>query len=277
MLTAGSLFTGIGGLDLGLERAGIKIKWQCEKDYFCRQVLNSRWPTVPIFTDVKYIKRNGFLEKISLLVGGFPCQPVSLAGVRNGIRDYRWLWPDFKKAIHSLTPRYILIENVEGLRTNGLSGILSDLASLGYDAEWDCLPAAIVGAPHIRKRYFIVGYPVGTVQNEKPAIINFDAFKKWAFTHFVTNSTFQRLPQGGTHRLPLSRKYATNTDSPVRGFGWWTVEPNVARMVHGVPTRLDRHKALGNAVVPQLAEFIGHSLIQFDAKISGRTKVLGVG
>ena len=158
-MTVGSLFSGIGGLDLGLERAGHTVQWQIEADPYCRRVLAQHWPHVPCHHDIKTVTA-GDLTPVDLLCGGFPCQPVSHAGLQKGTTDDRWLWPEFYRLIDVLRPRYVLLENVPGLLTaNGGSafrGILADLATSGYDAEWDCLPAAAVGAPHLRYRVFII-------------------------------------------------------------------------------------------------------------------------
>lgn len=268
MLKVGSLFSGIAGLDLGLERAGMKIQWFCENNPFCRRVLKKRYPRTICFTDVKYIQPTKFCKSIDVLAGGFPCQPVSLAGKRNGYLDPRWLWPEFYRCIEILKPKYVLIENVEGLKTYGLSAILTDLATEGYDAEWDCLPASILGAPHIRKRYFIVGYPSGYVRDEGTAIFDFEKFKEWAFSYINSDSSCTGSQSGDTYRLKRRRDITINTDGPLGGYGWWETEPRVGRVVNGSPVRLDRLRALANAVVPQLAEYVGYSLIEFHKSFS---------
>src|ERR1051326_5450146 len=180
MLTVGSLFSGIRGLDLGLEGAGMRVVWQCEADPYCRAVLRKHWPAVPCYEDVHTIpcrvrrgegsgklswvgsERLGEIEPVDILAGGFPCQPVSLAGARRGAADERWLWPEFARLIRVLRPRYALMENVPGLLVGGgMAEVLGDLAACGYDAEWDCVAAAHVGAPHLRYRIFIVAYANG--------------------------------------------------------------------------------------------------------------------
>ena len=164
MLTVGSLFAGIGGLDLGLERAGMQIRWQVEIDPYCIRVLEKHWPNVKRYEDIRGIKWNE-VEPVSLICGGFPCQPVSVAGARKGDKDDRWLWPEFLRAIREVRPKYALVENVPGLLSTDdgrlARRIFGDLAEIGYDAEWNIVSAADVGAPHLRKRVFIVGYPSG--------------------------------------------------------------------------------------------------------------------
>jgi DNA (cytosine-5)-methyltransferase 1 len=160
--TFGSLFAGIGGIDLGLERAGWRGRWQVEWDPFCQRVLAKHWPDIPRYGDIATVDWSG-VERVDLLAGGFPCQPVSGAGKRKAQSDERWLWPEFLRAIRALRPSLILVENVTNLLAiNGGSAfgeVVGDLAASGYDAEWDCIPAAAVGAPHDRDRIWIVAYP----------------------------------------------------------------------------------------------------------------------
>ena len=160
-MTCGSLFSGIGGFDLGLERAGMEVRWQVERDEWCRNVLAKHWPDVKRYGDIHDLTGDE-LEPVDLICGGFPCQPVSVAGQQKGTDDDRWLWPEFKRLVGLLRPRYVLVENVPGLLTaNGghaFGEVLGDLADLGYDCEWTVLSAADVGAPHLRKRVWIVAH-----------------------------------------------------------------------------------------------------------------------
>ena len=220
MLTVGSLFSGIGGLDLGLERAGFQVSWQVEIDDYCSRVLAQHWPDVARFRDVRDChgagtcpvahpagergrcqnrdalhegrpasevgtarlsqtarRQDGIAESdvgatgslcvghlpyVDLICGGFPCQPVSHAGRRKGKADDRWLWPEFYRIIREVRPRWALIENVRGLLSADagriFAGILRDLAQAGYDADWDIVSAASVGAPHLRERVFVVAH-----------------------------------------------------------------------------------------------------------------------
>lgn len=155
------LFSGIGGFSLGLGRAGMKTVAFCETDDYACRVLEKHWPDVPIFGDIKKLHMRGLNESIDVVCGGFPCQPVSLAGTRAGDLDDRWLWPEMRRVIGEVKPRWVLAENVRGLLSaeNGrlFGGILRDLAELGYAVEWHCISAAAVGAPHIRDRVWIIG------------------------------------------------------------------------------------------------------------------------
>jgi DNA (cytosine-5)-methyltransferase 1 len=168
--TFGSLFAGIGGIDLGLERAGWECRWQVEIDPFCRHVLEHHWPDVPRYGDIRGLDWSG-VEPVDLLAGGFPCQPFSVAGQRRGKDDERWLWPEFAAAVRALRPRHVLVENVPGLLAGhgGMGDVLGDLAQLGYDAEWDSVPAAAVGAPHLRYRVWIVAHADANELRLQPA------------------------------------------------------------------------------------------------------------
>lgn len=160
MITIGSLFSGIGGIELGLERTGgFRTIWFVEKDPYCQAVLRKHWPNIPIYGDIKHINF-GKLERPNMLTGGFPCQPISVAGKRKGKQDERWLWPNYAQAIRILRPKLVFVENVPNLASfnEEFGQILRDLASCGYDAEWQSVRASDVGAPHRRERIFIIAY-----------------------------------------------------------------------------------------------------------------------
>jgi DNA (cytosine-5)-methyltransferase 1 len=157
-MTVGSLFSGIGGLDLGLERAGMTVKWQSEIDPYACKVLAKHWPKVVNHGDIKLIDWSR-VEPVDVICGGYPCQPFSTAGKRNGTDDPRHLWPWVKQAISELRPRYALMENVRGHLSLGFAEVLADLTAIGYDAEWRVISAASVGANHRRDRVIIVAYP----------------------------------------------------------------------------------------------------------------------
>lgn len=159
-----SLFSGIGGLDLGLEWAGMRTVGQVEIDQACRQVLARHWPNVPRHDDVRTAVDWWGSEPrphVHVIAGGFPCQPFSQTGSRRGADDERWGWPWFHGVVRALRPRAVVLENVPGLLTDrgGAFGlILADLAALGFDAEWSVLSACAMGAPHVRRRLFIVAH-----------------------------------------------------------------------------------------------------------------------
>jgi site-specific DNA-cytosine methylase len=183
-VTFGSLFAGIGGMDLGLERAGLECRWQVEIDPYARRVLAKHWPNVRRHDDVRTFPpgmgADAYSEgepvvpinekerdrdtslagwAVDLIAGGFPCQDISYAGKGAGLSGERsGLWYEFARVVRVLRPRYVLVENVSALLTRGLDAVLGTLASLGFDAEWTCLPAASVGAPHIRDRVFVLAH-----------------------------------------------------------------------------------------------------------------------
>jgi DNA (cytosine-5)-methyltransferase 1 len=157
------LFSGIGGFSIGLERAGMTTVAFCEIDKKAQLVLKKHWPDVPVFEDVSTLTKEKLDERgiaIDVICGGFPCQDISLAGKGAGIEGERsGLWSEYARLIGELRPQYVIVENVSALLSRGLDRVLGDLASLGYDAEWHCIPASAVGAPHRRDRIWIMAYP----------------------------------------------------------------------------------------------------------------------
>jgi DNA (cytosine-5)-methyltransferase 1 len=246
LLTVGSLFSGIGGLDLGLERAGMRVIWQAEIEPYCRAVLKKRWPSVKLYGNVGEIDER--TPRPDLVCGGFPCQPVSVAGKRLAQRDERWLWPEFARVLRILRPRLVLVENVPGLAIRGFGDVLGDLAALGYDAEWDCISAAALGAPHLRNRIFLVGSLVrpsssGGEQHDEPGSAE------------PGNDGEARPLAGGGGRLVF------DGTPPVRT-AFWSEEPCARTIEERSQGHVDRLKALGNAVVPQVAEWIGVQIMK---------------
>ena len=155
----GSLFSGIGGIDLGFEMAGIETVWNCEIDEWCRNLLKKRFPGATQYDNVETIGKHN-LEPVDIISGGFPCQDISVAGKGEGLDGKRsGLWFEMHRIISELRPRFALIENVQLLTKRGGTRVLSDLAEIGYDAEWQIISAASVGARHLRKRLWIVAYP----------------------------------------------------------------------------------------------------------------------
>lgn len=249
-LTVGSLFSGIGGLDLGLERAGLRVIWQSEIDPFARRVLRKHWPDIPCYEDVRLI--DGSVERPDLLCGGFPCQDISGAGKRVGIDGERsGLWSEFVRAIRLLRPRIVLVENVPALLIRGLDRVLGDLATFGFDAEWDCIPAAAVGAPHYRDRTFILAYAgskYGPILGQSHHACDGmeELGEDWQKEERNANRYVSTLVPGIHNRTPEN---------------WWKTQSRMDRSAHGVPSRVDRIRTLGNAVVPQVAEFIGRRIL----------------
>jgi DNA (cytosine-5)-methyltransferase 1 len=238
-VTLGSLFSGIGGLDLGLEAAGFYTKWQVENDPFCLDVLDTRFPHTTKYHDIRSLDP-AQLEPVDLIAGGFPCQDISVAkihgGVGQGLDGSRsGLWVHFSRIVRALQPEWVLVENVLNLRKRGLGRVLGDLAESGYDAEWDILPAYPFGADHLRERLFIIAYRSGrNVQGLWP-------------TREQIADTLRGAPiLGGGHSGPYFRE----------------ARSRVVRVIHGVSTQLDKRRieAVGNAVVPVIGEFIGRNI-----------------
>jgi DNA (cytosine-5)-methyltransferase 1 len=271
-LTVGSLFSGIGGLDLGLERAGMKVIWQSEIDPFACKVLKKHWPEVVNHGDIKQIDW-GTVERPDVICGGYPCQPFSTAGKRKGKDDPRHLWPWVRTGISELRPRYAIMENVRGHLSMGGLQVIGELAEIGYDAEWRVVSAAGMGAPHRRERIIIVAYPndprSGASQRGIDTIRSQEIKKRKDIAQFGLSrcSTDVADPKGSAGRSKephglRARVWQTaelkEPHSASRTIGdWWEVEPDVGRVANGVPHRVDRLRGLGNAVVPQVAEYIG--------------------
>lgn len=315
-LTVGSLFSGIGGFDLGFERAGFKIRWMCEINPSCRKELAKHWPEVPIYEDVRSIRGSDFgreggrgrrqeadvsnadddrqraaqqvlhvglshaqgcrvVEPVDVLIGGFPCQDISLAGRGAGLDGARsGLWWEFYRLIGELRPRYVCLENVAALIVRGLPAILGALSEIGYDAEWQIVSAASLGAPHLRERLFVVAYPEGERSGEE------GGFRRKQSTQ-RPSSRRQDVPNLLGPRLEIVERQPgddVTQRSPAQrnnnGWQYWAVEPPVGRMAHGIPRRVDRLKSLGNAVVPQVAEYVGRC-IQRHAEANPTTDIGG--
>lgn len=255
-MRVGSLFSGIAGIELGLERAGgFETAWFVECDPYAQVVLRKHYPTIPIYDDVKNIRWKE-LPKIDMLTGGFPCQDVSVAnpkggGVATGKKSS--LWKHYAEAIRTLRPRFALIENVTNLSNKGLNIVLSDLAKMRYDAEWFDLRAADFGLPHIRERLFIIAYPPHDHDGEQ-------CEKSTKETH-----------DGHSGRVRVSRLYqelatikvyvdASFSREDVEAWYDELSEPAFLGAGNGFFNRKDRTKCVGNAVSPRCAEAIGRAI-----------------
>jgi len=300
------LFSGIGGFSLGLERVGFETVAFCEIDKKAQLVLKKHWPQVPIYDDVSAITGETFRDQtVDIICGGFPCQDISLAGKGAGLAGERsGLWFQFHRLIKEIRPRYAIIENVAALRSRGLDEVLRSLAEIGYDAEWHCIPASAIGAPHRRDRVWIVAYSNSVLREcgqssftgmRSPQITerpndNFSGSsavpKNMAYPE--SDRREQRFSNvgGRTKGIESREKFRfgnggetlAHSDSPqLEGqweitsrigqelnnacdAGWWAVEPDVGRVAHGIPKRVDRLKQLGNSVVPQIPELIGRAI-----------------
>lgn len=275
-----SLFTGIGGIDLAAEWAGIETVAMCERDPFCQKVLTKHWPNIPLYDDVCTLTKEGLendgIGTIELIHGGYPCQPFSVAGNREGEKDNRHLWPEVFRLVESIRPRWFVGENVAGHVTLGLDQVLSDLGNIGYTWQSFIIPACAVNAPHRRERVIIVAnaeseqsassYEQKLIQAEQR-----QSRRMGSKTDILSNSTSRRLQGQGK---PIESIYTTqdqirqaSESFNVRFGGQWEIEPSVGRVANGVPNGLDRLKSLGNAVVPQQIYPILAAIKQIDDMI----------
>ena len=268
MLTIGSLFSGIGGLELGLEWAGLgPVLWQVEREPFCRAVLAKHWPDAERFDDVRTVGAHN-LARVDLICGGFPCQDISFAGKGAGLAGERsGLWFEFARIVGELRPRFVVVENVSALLSRGMGDVLGTLASRGYDATWATIRAADVGAPHLRDRVFLVGHAHGESKSTRAidgeasgvqgVVADAERHELASVLEHVGSRALGEAPcaEGGRRHLP---PIPTESGSAAGNGGeWFATEPDVGRVADGVPARVDRLRALGNAVVPQCAEVIG--------------------
>jgi len=257
----GSLFSGIGGLELGLERAGVgHTVWQVEKDSFCRRVLAKHWPSVERYEDVREVG-SASLSMVDVICGGFPCQDVSGAGKDAGLAGARsGLWYEYRRIVSETRPRFVVVENVASGARRWLPHVRRDLHVLGYRTRAFSLSAFAVGAPHLRRRVFVLAANAERVKlrtnsgwEEKSHSVITDARSRGlaADAHGV-----RELQSQGSKRQQW--RWSRN------GSGW-QAQPPVCGVDDGPARRLDRArrlKALGNAVVPQCAEVIGRILLE---------------
>lgn len=259
------LFSGIGGFSIGLERAGMRTVGFCEIDPYCREVLARHWPGVPVHDDVRTL--SGI--DADVICGGFPCQDLSVAGDGAGLAGARsGLWSEYLRLINEGKPAWAIIENVVALRSRGLDQVLRQLAEIGYDAEWYCIPAAAIGAFHRRDRIWIVAYPQREFIRQQPrrwhgsggsstALAAVDG-ETWA----VADADAPRLE--GWLRTELrecARQLSTGASGASGIAGTWLAEPGIRRVADGVPNRSHRLRSLGNSIVPQIAEIIGRAIM----------------
>ena len=246
------LFSGIGGFSLGLERTGgFETVAFCEIEEFPRRVLKKHWPDVPQFMDVREL-RGEDVGTVDVICGGFPCQDISLAGKGGGLNGERsGLWSEIARLANELRPRYVIVENSTALTSRGLDRVCGDLASIGYDAEWECVPAAAIGAPHIRDRIWLLAYPRQIVRNE--------IWGGWGHNDMVQGTGFGDSPEWSKDRQLVAMVPGVH---PRKVADWWRHQSCMDRTANGIPRQLDRVGALGNAVVPQIPEMIGYAILE---------------
>lgn len=235
-LTFGSLFAGIGGFDLGLERAGMSCKWQVEIDDYASRVLAKHWPLVHRERDIRECGKHN-LEAVEVICGGFPCQDVSDAGKKAGLQGERsGLWSEFRRIVGEMGPRIVVVENVTGLFVRGFADVVNDLSQLGYCCEWDVIPAFVFGSNHRRERVFVYANSNGRrLQKQETSEVG----RGWR----------ELCPRDASTTYVISRDQKTQ-------------KPEIPRVANGIPNQMDRLRGLGNAVVPQVAEWIGRQIVE---------------
>lgn len=274
-LTHLSLFSGIGGLDLAAEWAGFTTVGQCEMADYPTAVLEKHWPDVPRWRDIRTLKKEGFYERtgglrtVDVISGGFPCQPFSVAGKQRGKEDERFLWPEMLRVIRELRPHCVVGENVPGIIKIAARQVVEDLECAGYHVVMLQFEAAAVGAWHRRSRVFFVGIAKGRLasdaesersegqpsartaeQDEKPREMQPDAgYSDGTDVRNTVCGRFNRINRRCESQEPADGRQ-------------WAVEPGVGRVVDGLPCRVERIRALGNAVVPQQAYPIFRALAE---------------
>lgn len=258
----GSLFSGIGGLELGLEMAGLgPVAFQVENNPFCRSVLARHWPEVPKHDDVRSLDPET-LPPVDILCGGFPCQDVSSAGKGAGLAGARsGLWYEFRRIVEAARPPWVVVENVASGARRWLPHVRRDLHVLGYRTRAFALSAADVGAPHLRRRVFVVAHPGGIELREQSGRSSGTGREGPALPSVAGEAgrVAGHSDRDGESALSLNGEVA-ELRGVASGASAWAAPPEFRGVDDGVPRRLDRLHALGNAVVPQCAEAVGRMI-----------------
>lgn len=255
------LFSGIGGFSLGLERAGMKTVRFVEIDPSCRRVLAKHWPDVPCDEDITNAEfREG---EADVICGGFPCQDVSRAGKRAGISGvHSGLYRELVRAIRVVRPKFAVLENVAALLGDGMGEVCGELAASGYNLEWDCVPACAIGAPHQRDRIWIVAHAQRDGFGAGRAGRFADSFSR---IRNKTRGDFADAKCAGLSNGDAKTKWESQPES-ARENGpncWkaWPDEPALCGVDDGISYLVERVRALGNSLIPQIPEMIGRAIM----------------
>jgi len=277
------LFSGIGGFSLGLEATGgFETKAFCDIEEYPRQVLQKHWPHVKQYEDIKELnyerlKADG-IDSIDIITGGYPCQPFSIAGRQKGEQDPRHLWPEYFRLVKELRPTWVIGENVSGHIKLGLDTVISDLESEDYSVRPFSISASSIGANHQRERIWILAHsrrsqwPRAELRGENENETrkeNANQFERSSSTSEVdvANTNDERLQRQWQSRNQFTPRFNSSRESSEEGQGtvgqgWWESEPNMGRVAHGIPKRVDRLKSLGNSLVPQIPYYIGKTILE---------------
>ncbi len=277
------LFSGIGGFSLGLEATGgFETKAFCDIEKYPRQVLQKHWPHVKQYEDIKELnyerlKADG-IDSIDIITGGYPCQPFSIAGRQKGEQDPRHLWPEYFRLVKELRPTWVIGENVSGHIKLGLDTVIEDLESEDYSVRPFSISASSIGANHQRERIWILAHsrrsqwPRAELRGENENETrkeNANQFERSSSTSEVdvANTNDERLQRQWQSRNQFTPRFNSSRESSEEGQGtvgqgWWESEPNMGRVAHGIPKRVDRLKSLGNSLVPQIPYYIGKTILE---------------
>ena len=252
-MTHGSLFTGIGGIDLGLEWAGFETAWQVENNDFCNKVLAKHWPTVQKFSDVKTVGKHN-LKPVDLISGGFPCQDISAAagGQEHGLHRKRSsLWFEYARIVRELRPRWVLIENVPNLKNNGADQVISDMEGTGYSCWTSVVGVDVFGAPFQRRRVFILCHNDAYGDGD----LGTDVSTGWEISPELEGKMAQACQDWNYWKHELGAGNARSGGGPEKS------QPDAyadyMRTIYGIPDWAHRLKALGNACTPVIPALIG--------------------
>jgi len=277
------LFSGIGGFSLGLEATGgFETKAFCDIEKYPRQVLQKHWPHVKQYEDIKELnyerlKADG-IDSIDIITGGYPCQPFSIAGRQKGEQDPRHLWPEYFRLVKELRPTWVIGENVSGHIKLGLDTVIEDLESEDYSVRPFSISASSIGANHQRERIWILAHSRrsqwpraqlrGENENEtRKENANQHQRSSSPSSSDVANTNDERLQRQWQSRNQFTSNFNSSCESSdegqrTMGQGWWESEPNMGRVAHGIPKRVDRLKSLGNSLVPQIPYYIGKTILE---------------
>jgi DNA (cytosine-5)-methyltransferase 1 len=290
------LFAGIGGFSLAGHAAGFTTEAFVEKDAWCRRQIRKNFPGVYIHDDIYTFDAKPYEKTIDLISGGFPCQPFSVAGKRQGSNDDRFLWPEMLRVIRECKPTWAIVENVAGLTTMGeqtrpailgddqlaewvensiLSQIRQDFEAAGYSVQGFLIPAAGAGAPHIRERLWLVGHYDHPRGSRRPKEVQEKGRgERPQKRHYLQEPGYANTLPDSDSYSPKDKRH--NSERFQRFFAgdhwaeeWISVATRFCRVAHGLPARVDRHrrkrlKALGNAIVPHVAYEIMKAIVEIE-------------